>query len=66
MRLFVDLASGVRESRAVAEAAFWSSALTLQVPVALAQGRAAVIDLPQALGGRGAEAGMAGAEALPE
>jgi hypothetical protein len=56
----------VRESRAVAEAAFWSSALTLQVPVALAQGRAAVIDLPQALGGRGAEAGMAGAEALPE
>lgn len=66
MRVFVDLVRGVRESRSVAEAAFWSSALTLQVPLALTQGRAVVVDLPQALGGRGATAGLAGAEAWPE
>ena len=49
---------------AAAEAAFWSSALTLQVPWALAQGRAVIVDLPQALGGRGADAGMAGTQDL--
>jgi hypothetical protein len=66
MRAFVDLACGARESREVAEAAFWSSALTLQVPLALAQGRAVVVDLPRALGGQGADAGMAGEESRPE
>jgi predicted dehydrogenase/threonine dehydrogenase-like Zn-dependent dehydrogenase len=66
MSVFVDLATGARESRAVAEAAFWSSALTLQVPLALAQGRAVVVDLPEALGGRGAGAGMAGEDGRPE
>lgn len=66
MRFFVDLATGACESGPVGEAAFWSSALTLQVPFALAQGRAVVVDLPQALGGRGADAGMAGVEDRPE
>ena len=65
MGLFADLAAGGRESQAVAEAAFWSSALTLQVPMALAQGRAVVVDLPEALGGRGAGAGMAGEQGRP-
>jgi predicted dehydrogenase/threonine dehydrogenase-like Zn-dependent dehydrogenase len=65
MSLFVDLTRGVHESRNVAEAAFWSSALTLQVPLALAQGRAVVVELPQALGGQGADAGMAGAKGRP-
>lgn len=62
MRLFVDLASGAGNQHAVTEAAFWSSALTLQVPWALACGRAVLVDLPQALGGRGADADMAGTE----
>jgi predicted dehydrogenase/threonine dehydrogenase-like Zn-dependent dehydrogenase len=65
MRVFIDLATGAVEPRAAAEAAFWSSALTLQVPMALAQGRSVVVDLPQALGGRGADAGMAGAAEWP-
>ncbi len=58
MRAFVELATGVRESRPTAESTFWSSALTLQVPFALTRGRAVAVDLPQALGGRGADAGM--------
>lgn len=66
MRLFVDLASGAGDPGAIAEAAFWSSALTLQVPWALAQGRAVVVDLPQALGGRGADAGVAGTGDRPQ
>jgi len=66
MGLFVDLATGARESRAVAEAAFWSSALTLQVPLALARGQAVAVDLPEALGGLGACAGMTGAEDRPQ
>jgi predicted dehydrogenase len=66
IRFFVDLARGVHKSQEVAEAAFWSSALTLQVPLALARGRAVVVALPQALGGQGADSGMAGAEGRPE
>ncbi len=65
MALFVDLASGAAGSESVAEDAFWSSALTLQVPWALAQGRSVIVDLPKALGGRGADAGLAGAEEQP-
>ena len=65
MRAFVELATGVREAGPAAAAAFWSSALTLQVPLALAQGRSVAVDLPQALGGRGAEAGMTGAGDWP-
>ncbi len=62
MRLFADLASSAGTPEAVALDGFWSSALTLQVPWALAQGRAVVVDLPEALGGQGAAAGLAGAE----
>lgn len=58
MAAFVELATGVRDARAAAEAAFWSSALTLQVPLALTERRAVEVDLPVALGGRGAAAGM--------
>lgn len=65
MRLFVDLATGSGDLETVAEDSFWSSALTLQVPWALAQGRAVLVDLPKALGGRGADAGLAGAEEQP-
>lgn len=65
MRIFADLAAGLGDPDPVAEAAFWSSSLTLQVPWALAQGRAVMVDLPQALGGRGADAGVAGTEVQP-
>ncbi|HNM83069.1 MAG TPA: bi-domain-containing oxidoreductase [Mycobacterium sp.] len=65
MRAFVELATGVRDARPTAEAAFWSSALTLQVPLALAQGQSVAVDLPQSLGGRGAEAGMTSAGDWP-
>lgn len=65
MRVFADLAAGNGDPDSVAEAAFWSSALTLQVSWALAQGRAVIVDLPQALGGLGADAGLAGAEVNP-
>lgn len=65
MRLFAELATGALEPESTALNAFWSSALTLQVPWALAQGRPVVVDLPRALGGRGADAGLAGVEEQP-
>jgi predicted dehydrogenase len=59
MRAFIDLVTGATTSLAMPEDAFWSSALTLQVPVALGLGRPAGVDLPEALGGKGADAAMA-------
>jgi predicted dehydrogenase len=59
MRAFIDIVAGKTISLALSEDAFWSSALTLQVPVALGLGRPARVDLPEALGGRGARGSMA-------
>ena len=56
MSLFVTLASGAREPIGPATTAMWSSALTLQVPLAASLGRAVSVDLPEALGGRGRKA----------
>ena len=59
MHAFADLAAGTPTTIELPEDAFWSSALTLQVPVALALGRPAEVDLPEALGGRGSQASAA-------
>jgi predicted dehydrogenase len=59
LRAFIDLVAGTTTSLETPEDAFWSSALTLQVPVALGLGRPAGVDLPEALGGRGARASAA-------
>jgi predicted dehydrogenase/threonine dehydrogenase-like Zn-dependent dehydrogenase len=56
MRAFVDIARGGTTPIATPQGAFWSSALTLQVPVALGVGHPAKVDLPEALGGAGASA----------
>jgi predicted dehydrogenase len=56
MLAFVDAASGAAPSGMSPEDVFWSSALTLQVPVSLGLGRPAPVDLPEALGGLGAAA----------
>jgi hypothetical protein len=55
MRAFIDLVAGTTRLE-MPDDAFWSSALTLQVPVALGLGRPAGVDLPEALGGKGARA----------
>lgn len=52
MREFIDVASGASTIE-TPEDAFWSSALALQVPVALGLGRPATVELPVALGGSG-------------
>jgi predicted dehydrogenase/threonine dehydrogenase-like Zn-dependent dehydrogenase len=59
MRAFIDLVAGTMITLATPEDAFWSSSLTLQVPVALGLGRPAEVDLPVALGGKGAQASAA-------
>jgi predicted dehydrogenase/threonine dehydrogenase-like Zn-dependent dehydrogenase len=59
MRAFIDLVAGNATSLETPEDAFWSSALTLQVPVALGLGHPAGVDLPEALGGKGASASAA-------
>ena len=58
LREFVDVAMGAEPQTLTPLDAFWSSALTLQVSAALGLGRAAAVELPQALGGRGAAAGL--------
>jgi hypothetical protein len=50
---FVRLARGELEAAPVARAAFWSSALTLQVPEALRRTGSVPVALPAALGGAG-------------
>jgi predicted dehydrogenase len=59
MRAFIDLVAGTTTGLETPEDAFWSSALTLQVPVALGLGHPARVDLPEALGGKGARASAA-------
>jgi predicted dehydrogenase/threonine dehydrogenase-like Zn-dependent dehydrogenase len=54
MRAFVDLVTGTEPILETPEDAFWSSALTLQVPAALGRGGPASVDLPEAFGGKGA------------
>ena len=56
LRAFIDAAAGAALTVQTPDDVFWSSALTLQVPVALASGRPAAIELPRALGGSGANA----------
>jgi predicted dehydrogenase len=56
MRTFAELAGGRRTRTLTPEAAFWSSALTLQVPAALARAGVVRVSLPRALGGDGAGA----------
>jgi hypothetical protein len=53
---FVDLAAGSAATPQPSESVFWSSALTLQVPVALGVGRPVPVELPEALGGLGSGA----------
>ena len=53
VRAFVDLAAGGSTTVQTPESIFWSSALTLQVPVALSLGMPIDVDLPEALGGAG-------------
>ena len=50
MRAFIDAATGTTVFQ-FTESAFWSSALTLQVPVALSKGGPAPVDFPETLGG---------------
>jgi predicted dehydrogenase/threonine dehydrogenase-like Zn-dependent dehydrogenase len=59
MRAFIDLVSGTTTGLETPEDAFWSSALTLQVPVAVGLGHPARVDLPEALGGKGARGSVA-------
>jgi hypothetical protein len=56
LRAFVDAVAGSSAAPQPGESLFWSSALTLQVPVALGLGRPVAVDLPVALGGTGAAA----------
>ena len=56
LRAFVDAVAGRSASVQPPDSVFWSSALTLQVPVALGLGRPVAVDLPDALGGAGAAA----------
>jgi hypothetical protein len=56
LRAFVDAASGGAADLQSPDSIFWSSALTLQVPLALGAGHAVRVDLPRALGGAGVEA----------
>ena len=53
VRAFVDLAAGGSTTLQTPESIFWSSALTLQVPVTLSLGIPVDVDLPEALGGAG-------------
>jgi hypothetical protein len=59
VRTFIDMAAGREAPREFSDSAFWSSALALQVPVALGLGRPARVDLPEALGGAGVGAAVA-------
>jgi predicted dehydrogenase len=59
LRAFVDLALGAEPRVLTPSDVFWSSALTLQTTAALRLGRPVAIDLPEALGGRGAAVGEA-------
>jgi predicted dehydrogenase/threonine dehydrogenase-like Zn-dependent dehydrogenase len=59
MRAFIDLVAGASPSLETPVDAFWSSALTLQVPVALGLGHPVDVELPEALGGKGARASAA-------
>jgi predicted dehydrogenase len=54
VQAFVDLAAGKESETLSPTAIFFSSALTLQVPHALASGLPVQVSLPQALGGDGA------------
>jgi predicted dehydrogenase len=56
LRAFVDAVAGDTALLQPADSIFWSSALTLQVPVALGLDRPVAVDLPEALGGTGAAA----------
>jgi predicted dehydrogenase/threonine dehydrogenase-like Zn-dependent dehydrogenase len=66
VRAFLDAACGRESAILSAEDAFWSSALTLQVLEALRLGRPVAVDLPQALGGAGQDAGVLAGEGAQE
>jgi hypothetical protein len=56
LRAFVDVVEGSAAAVEPSASVFWSSALTLQVPVALGLGQPVTVELPEALGGLGAAA----------
>jgi predicted dehydrogenase len=56
LRAFVDVVEGSTAAVEPPTSVFWSSALTLQVPVALGLGHPVTVELPEALGGLGGAA----------